>query len=116
MLIAATTSNVITAATAHSAFRRLVIKPPVQKPPSLSILFLPKFCCFDYRTNLPGKLASCAKNKPGPRANSGLDCRYQAISRFDRLVIERRSDFSTVGAGDEDHMREPQVWFRLVVP
>jgi hypothetical protein len=32
MLIAATTSNVITAATAHSAFPRLVIKPPVQKP------------------------------------------------------------------------------------
>ena len=58
MLIAATTSNVITAATAHSAFRRLVIKP---SPPSLSIFFLPEFCCFDYRTNLPGKLASWAK-------------------------------------------------------
>jgi hypothetical protein len=31
MLIAVTTSNVITAATAHNAFRRLVITPPVQK-------------------------------------------------------------------------------------
>jgi hypothetical protein len=28
-------------------------------------LFLPEFCCFDYRTNLPGKLASWAKNSRG---------------------------------------------------
>src|SRR5436305_1187779 len=52
-----------------------------RRPRSISsLLFMPEFCCFDYRTNLPGKLASRSKVARGRPRSLELDCRYQAIT------------------------------------